>query len=84
MNGGDDGYSIPEALQQQWYVEIDYTNHRGERATRVVRPLAFFFKESEYHPGAGAQHLMYAWDTAKQAGRTFVMKDIHSWKKVSN
>lgn len=62
-----------EPLPSLW---IDYTNHRGERAWREIRPLAVRFGSSEWHPAQ--QYLLGAWDVEKGAERTFAMKDIHA------
>lgn len=59
---------------------IDYTNHRGERAERVVIPIDLFFGRTAYHETA--QWLMHAWDVARQLNRTFAMKDVHSWRSA--
>lgn len=61
-------------------VIIDYTNHRGERRERRVRPTLLRFEESEYHPGV--QWLLWAWDCEKNSVRTFAMKDVHAWRPV--
>lgn len=57
---------------------IDYTNYRGERAIRLIRPLTIRFEASEYHKEL--QWLMRAIDIDKGATRDFTIKDIHSWK----
>ena len=67
-------------------VVIDYTNHRGERAKRTIRPEAVagrivWFGSTEHH--RESQWLLSAWDYSKQAMRTFAMKDIHSWTPIS-
>jgi hypothetical protein len=61
-------------------VVIDYTNHRGERATRYITPLpgGIKFTSSEWHPEP--QWLMSAFDVDKQVWRDFAMKDIHGWR----
>lgn len=56
---------------------IDYTNWRGERAIRRVRPLTIRFENTEWHPET--QWLMRAVDIERGATRDFAMKDIHSW-----
>ena len=61
-----------------YVVVIDYTNHRGERARRRIRPAAIRFGEAEWHPGP--QWLMEAICLEKNAQRTFAMKDIHGWE----
>lgn len=60
------------------HVVIDYTNHRGERAERRIRPLEVKFKTTEWHPEP--QWLLRAFDIDKQELREFAMKDIHSWR----
>ena len=62
-------------------VEIDYTNHHGERAIRRIIPRHIFWSSgNEWHPEP--QWLLYARDLEKDADRTFAMKDIHSWKPI--
>lgn len=58
-------------------VTIDYTNWRGERSTRRVRPLDLVFENNEWHPET--QWLLEAYDLERQAIRTFAVKNIHSW-----
>lgn len=64
-------------------IVIDYTNYRGERAKRKVRPFndgqagPFYFGSSQYHPDK--QWMMVAVDLEKDQVRHFAMKDIHSW-----
>lgn len=62
-------------------VVIDYTNHRGVRATRVILPARIRFGSSPFHPGI--QWLLEAYDLEKMEDRTFAMKDIHSWRPSS-
>ena len=59
-------------------VVIDYTNYRGERGLRRIRPLAVRFEASEWHPTK--QWLLRAVDVEKGAMRDFAMIDIHSWQ----
>ena len=60
---------------------IDYTNWRGERRTRRIRPHMLVFKESQWHPGK--QWIVEAWDLdAKLVDiKDFAMSGIHSWAK---
>jgi hypothetical protein len=58
-------------------VTIDYTNHRGERALRRIKPLAITFERTTWHPEP--QWLLWAQDIDKRVKRAFAMKDIHSW-----
>lgn len=65
-------------------VEIDYTNHRGERSVRRIEPDDDFpmrFGRTAYHPEP--QWLLDAMDLDKNEERTFAMKDIHSWTTIS-
>jgi len=59
-------------------VEIDYTNWRGERSKRVVRPQRIWFGSNEWH--SEKQWLLDAVDVSKDEQRTFTMIDIHSWQ----
>lgn len=63
-------------------VEIDYINHRGERAWRRVRPAEFGFYPdgTQHHPGQKGWYMM-AYDYGKEAYRDFKMADIKDWKE---
>lgn len=61
-------------------VEIDYTNHRGERAVRVVKPLWLKFTSNQWH--RKVQWLMIALDVERNVERSFAIKDIHRWTPV--
>jgi hypothetical protein len=67
-------------LMDDELVVIDYTNHRGDRSHRTVRPIKIRFGANEWHPEP--QWLLTALDMGKGAIRSFAMKDIHSWKCV--
>ena len=58
-------------------VIIDYTNHRGVRTVRGIRPLYVAFENNEWHPET--QWLLYAVCLRSNDVRTFAMKNIHSW-----
>lgn len=58
-------------------VMIDYTNYRGERRMRRIKPLTIRFDTSDWHPEP--QWLLRAVDTEQGATRDFAMKDIHKW-----
>lgn len=58
-------------------VYIDYTNYRGERSVRFVRPSEIWFGSTEFHPIA--QWLLRAYDLDKDAERDFAFLDIHQW-----
>lgn len=61
-------------------VRIDYTNHKGERALRVINPISIQFGETTWHPEP--QFLLEAYDHEKNSHRTFALKDIHSWEEI--
>lgn len=63
-------------------VQIDYTNWRGERAVRVIKPLTMMFTSNEWHPEP--QWMVYALDIEKDAARWFPMQNIHSWKEFKD
>lgn len=67
-------------MQNQDDVVIDYTNHRGERSKRWIRPIGIMFGASEWHPTQ--QWILRAYDHGKAAMRSFAIKDIHSWRPV--
>ena len=58
-------------------VEIDYTNWRGERSKRRIRPVSIRFENSDWHPET--QWVIEAVDIEKGEVRNFAMRDIHSW-----
>ena len=58
-------------------VIIDYTNWKGIRSTRRVKPQSIYFGSTVQHPEV--QWLMQAFDFEKDADRCFAMKDIHTW-----
>lgn len=62
------------------YVEIDYTNYRGERGKRVVRVFQFYFGSNEWH--TEPQWLFRAYCVKSGEGRDFAMAGLHGWKPV--
>lgn len=61
-------------------VTIDYTNWRGERSKRRIRPMSIAFANSRWHPST--QWILEAVDIEKGEMREFAMSDIHSWERV--
>jgi predicted DNA-binding transcriptional regulator YafY len=62
---------------------IDYTNWRGERRQRRIKPVRFYFGEVSWHPGP--QWLVDAIDldrTGDDRLRTFALSGIHGWRTV--
>lgn len=62
-------------------VEIDYTNHRGVRSVRRIRPVKLTWGLSEWHPGN--QWILLAHCYEKNQPREFAMAEIHAWRPVS-
>lgn len=58
-------------------VMIDYTNHRGERRVRCVRPVSIWYGATDHHPRLG--WLLAARDIESGEIRYFAMANIHSW-----
>lgn len=56
---------------------IDYTNHRGERRVRCVRPSGIVYHRSDWHEGA--QWLLLAEDVEKEDSREFAFTGIHGF-----
>lgn len=59
-------------------VVIDYTNYKGVRNMRTIRPLTMYYKDSAFHKD-GAQWFVWAHDVERGVDREFAMKDIHTW-----
>lgn len=64
-------------MGKETQVSIDYTNWRGETATRRIIPISIWFGSTEWHKQA--QWLLKALDIEKNAERDFALKDIHDW-----
>lgn len=58
-------------------VFIDYTNWKGVRRIREIRPLSITFASSEWH--TDLQWLLEAVDIETGETKKFSLKDIHSW-----
>jgi predicted DNA-binding transcriptional regulator YafY len=65
------------SIDPELLVTIDYTNYRGERGLRRVRPIRIIYSATNWHKEA--QWLLEAFDTSRGADRLFALKDIHSW-----
>lgn len=59
-------------------VVIDYTNYRGKRAIRRIRPIRIAFENSEWH--TDTQWIVHALDVDRGELREFAMQDIHTWQ----
>jgi len=62
-------------------VQIDYTNWRGERRKRLIRPESITFKATDYHPTP--QWILRAQDGDGGITKDFAMSEIHSWEPAS-
>lgn len=68
-------------MKRRTTVEIDYTNHRGERRIRHIFPLTIEWGSNQWHPED--QWLLHAFDADRdEPARGFAMAGIHSWKAV--
>jgi predicted DNA-binding transcriptional regulator YafY len=60
-------------------VQFEYRNHRGEEATRTVRPIRLWFGSTAWHPEP--QWLLECFDLDKQATRDYAMSGVLSpWR----
>jgi len=60
-------------------IKIDYTNWKGERSFRIIRPTGEIeFMSNTCH--RTPQWLLNAVDMDKNLFLQFAMKDIHSWE----
>ena len=55
-------------------LRIMYTNWRGERRPRTIRPISIFFGSNRWHPDI--QWLVVAWDVEKRESRTFALEQM--------
>lgn len=64
-------------------VEIDYTNWRGERRKRRIRPYHRHLRygTTKYHPTPG--WLIQARDEEDKRIKEFALSGIHSWVEVN-
>lgn len=70
---------MSDPRQEVW---IDYTNWRGERAYRKIRPVCIAFENNEWHPDT--QWLLHAIDVATRYERTFALAKIRFWASVAD
>lgn len=54
-------------------IQFEYTNWKGRKANRTVRPHAISFRHSDYH---GYAWVLDAYDVDKDEYRSFAIKDI--------
>lgn len=54
-------------------IKLDYTNHRGETATRTITPLRVRWGKTEHHPVE--QWLLDCYDHDREATRTYALDD---------
>jgi hypothetical protein len=59
-------------------VTLDYTNHRGERGARLVRPIRLWWGATAWH--REPQWLPECFDVEKRATRDYALAGVHSWK----
>lgn len=61
-------------------VEIDYTNHAGERRVRRIRPLRMRFGTTPKQDTA--RYVIDAIDLERNVERSFSIHGIHSWREL--
>ena len=57
-------------------IVIEYTNWRGERTHRHIKPISIDFTSNKWHPEP--QWIMDALDLDKNEVRSFAMSGIHA------
>jgi len=62
-------------------IKIDYTNYKGERKIRTIKPGTLYFGESKWHEGR--KLLLQAYDFDKNAIREFEVEKIHEWIEIT-
>ena len=67
-----------ELADSNQLVSLDYTNHRGERATRLILPSRIYFGATAWHPEP--QWLLVALDVEKLARRDFALSALPGWE----
>ena len=60
-------------------LDLTYTNHRGDTASRTVSPVNIWFGVTEWHPKGG--WLMKCWDWDKHAERDYLLSKCNFTKK---
>lgn len=63
-------------------VSFTYINYKGEKKTRIVKPIKIWFGSTIYH--TKKQWLLNAFDIEKNDYRDFAMQDIENWRGVIN
>lgn len=64
----------PVAIHEGDIISFNYTNWKGERATRTAKVRNLLYGSNEFHPEK--QWLLIAFDMDKKLQRTFAMKDM--------
>lgn len=62
-------------------IEVIYTNHRGETATRKINPWTVWWGASDYHEDE--QWFLTCWDHDRTDLRTYALKDC-DFRRVRN
>lgn len=80
-NTPKDKPSIPIVEDKARCVHIDYTNWRGERRVRLIKPIEIEYTWTQYHPVK--QWLLRAKDMEDGKVKEFAFADIHSWRAAT-
>lgn len=62
-------------MNEDKYIEIDYTNWRNIRSVRKILPIRIYFAATDFHPEP--QWILEAFDPEKKENRAFALKMIH-------
>lgn len=73
-------HSKVHAEDRKRCVLIDYTNYRGERRVREIKPIELEFTATKWHPVT--QYLLRAKDMEDGVVKHFALVDIHATMPV--
>ncbi len=71
---------VVDAIAGRATVEIDYTNHRGEREVRRVQPRTLTFGVTPHH--STPQWIVDSFCLARNSMRSFALGGVHAWRVV--
>lgn len=72
--------NLSDSLRMYPMVEIDYTNHAGERALRRIQPLRLRYGTTPKQDTP--RWLIDGIDIARDVERSFSLKNLHSWTEA--
>lgn len=69
--------TIVSAAAYEHPIKVRYKNYRGEVAVRLIVPIRYEYKATEYHPEE--QWILVVWDVERDAVREYAASDIIQW-----